>query len=152
MQCVAYNLFFRAQRANVSYERMNLILAERTLERRHSALTVGNDLGELCIGHLLDFRGAKVRNVHALSDRGAASIRTVAHGALCPERRAAGGAVWTWICLHYRDYKERQASKQRQQNRRGERYMAFCFNLCHGFSFTQFLLTSTAHVSRSSRA
>ena len=49
-------LFFSAQRANVRYEGMNLIRAERILEGRHSSLTVGNDLCELRIGHLLDFR------------------------------------------------------------------------------------------------
>ena len=59
------------------HERMNLILAERILERRHSPLTVGNDLSELCIGELLDYRRAKVRNVHAPSDLRATSVLTV---------------------------------------------------------------------------
>jgi hypothetical protein len=66
-QCIDYGLFFRTQRANVRYEGMNLIPAERILEGRHSPLTVGNDLSELRIGQLLDYRGTKVRNVHALS-------------------------------------------------------------------------------------
>jgi len=47
-------LFFSTQRANVRYEGMNLILAERILEGRHSALAVGNDLSEFRIGKLLD--------------------------------------------------------------------------------------------------
>src|SRR6266849_1633375 len=34
------------QRANVRHQGVNLLLAERTLERRHSALAVGNDLSE----------------------------------------------------------------------------------------------------------
>src|SRR5580704_18880195 len=93
-------LFFTTQRANVGYERMNLILAKRTLERRHSALAIGNDLSELRIGDLLDLRGAQVRNVHAFSDRGAASVWTVAHGAFRSKRRAGGGAVWTGFCLN----------------------------------------------------
>jgi len=44
------------QRANVRYQRVNLILAERILEGRHSSLTVRNDLCELPIGQLLDYR------------------------------------------------------------------------------------------------
>ena len=79
---------------------MNLILAKRALEGRHSSLAIGNDLGELRIGHLLDLRGAEVRNVHALSDCGAASVWTVAHGALRSKRRAGGGAVWTGFSLN----------------------------------------------------
>src|SRR6266403_3388958 len=44
------------QRANVAHQLVNLRLAQRTLEGRHSALAVGNDLSELRIGQLLDYR------------------------------------------------------------------------------------------------
>jgi hypothetical protein len=44
------------QRANVAHQVVNLRLAQRTREGRHSALTVGNDLSELRIGQLLDYR------------------------------------------------------------------------------------------------
>jgi hypothetical protein len=47
---------------------MNLILAECIPEGRHSPLTVGNDLNELRIGQLLNYRRAKIWNVHGLSD------------------------------------------------------------------------------------
>src|SRR6202040_3335310 len=56
VQRPAPDLFLLMQRANVPYERMNLIRAERTLEGRHSPLTVGNDLSELPIGQVLDCR------------------------------------------------------------------------------------------------
>ena len=49
-----FELFFCAQRADMRDERMYLFLAERTLEWRHSPLTVGNDLRQLRVGQLLD--------------------------------------------------------------------------------------------------
>src|SRR6266481_7173810 len=47
-------LLFLAQRTNVANQIVNLRLAQRTLEGRHSALAVGNDLSEFRIGPLLD--------------------------------------------------------------------------------------------------
>src|SRR6266852_13825 len=42
-------LLFLAQRADVRQQSVNLLLAERILERGHSALAIGNDLSELRI-------------------------------------------------------------------------------------------------------
>lgn len=56
------------ERVNVRDEAVNLILAERILERRHWPFAVRNDLRELRIGQLLDERRPKVRNLHAVSD------------------------------------------------------------------------------------
>jgi hypothetical protein len=47
-------LFLCSQRANVRHKAVNLVLAERTLEGRHSGLAVGNYLSEFRIGQLLD--------------------------------------------------------------------------------------------------
>jgi hypothetical protein len=47
-------LFLLMQRANVRHLGANLILFEGILEGRHSALAVGNYLGEFRIGQLLD--------------------------------------------------------------------------------------------------
>src|SRR6202007_2973655 len=94
------------KRANVCNQAVNLRLAKRTLERRHSALAIRNDLSQFCILLLLDCQRAKVWNVHALSNRGTGSILTVAHCAFCAERRTACGAVWTGVCLHDRNNEE----------------------------------------------
>src|SRR5260370_34188970 len=91
-QRIGSELFFPTQRANVRYEGMNLILAERILEGRHSTFTIANDFSKLRIGQLLDCRRAKARNVHALSNLRATSVLTVTHRAFRPERGTAAGA------------------------------------------------------------
>src|SRR5882762_7350648 len=88
-------LFLLAQRTNVRHQSVNLILAERTLERGHSTLAVRNYLSELSIGQLLDYRRAKIRNVHALSNFRASSVRAVAHRTLRLECAFGGRAVLT---------------------------------------------------------
>src|SRR5713226_394948 len=55
-QCADSELSLLMQRANVRHQGMNLILAKRTLEGRHSALAIGNDLNQFCIRELLDYR------------------------------------------------------------------------------------------------
>src|SRR5260370_21618161 len=55
-QHIDFKLFLLTQRAIVRHQRVNLILAERVFERGHSALAIGNDLSELRIGQLLDYR------------------------------------------------------------------------------------------------
>src|SRR6267142_2483346 len=89
----ASELFLLAQRTNVCHQSVNLVLAERTLERGHSTLAVRNYLSELGIGQLLDFRRAKIRNFHALSNFGASSVGAVAHRAFALERRLGGGTA-----------------------------------------------------------
>src|SRR5712672_1783412 len=89
----ASELFLLAKRTNVCHQSVNLVLAERTLERGHSALAVRNYLSELGIGQLLDLRRAKIRNLHALSHFGASSVRAVAHRAFALERRLSGGTA-----------------------------------------------------------
>src|SRR5258708_20699840 len=42
-------LLLLMQRANVRHQSVNLLLAERILERGHSALAIGNDLSEFRI-------------------------------------------------------------------------------------------------------
>src|SRR5712664_1055757 len=86
-------LFLLAQRTNVRHQSVNLILAERTLERGHSTLAVRNCLSELRIRQLLDCRRAKIGNLHALSHFRASSVRTVAHRAFALERRLSGGTA-----------------------------------------------------------
>jgi hypothetical protein len=53
-QRTASELFFPTQGTNVRHQGVNLGLAERILEGRHSGLAVGNYLSEFCIGQLLD--------------------------------------------------------------------------------------------------
>src|SRR5712671_7065449 len=89
----ASELFLLAQRTNVCHQSVNLVLAKRTLERGHSTLAVRNYLSELGIGQLLDFRRAKIRNLHALSHFRASSVRAVAHRAFALERRLSGGTA-----------------------------------------------------------
>src|SRR5258708_1422570 len=72
-------LFFSTERANVLHHGVNLILAEGTLERRHSPLAVGNYLGEFRIRQLLNCRRAKVLNVQAFSNLRASPLLPVAH-------------------------------------------------------------------------
>src|SRR5260370_3839723 len=129
----AFKLFFSTHRPNLLHQGVNLILAERTLEGRHSALAVGNDFRKFRIGQLLDFRRSTVRNVHAITDLRATSILSVARGAFRPERRTARRAVRAGVCLHNRDNKKREADKKQQQNCRGEDHMALNLVLCHGF-------------------
>src|ERR1700758_95126 len=74
---------------------MNLIVTDRALERWHSALAVRNDLSEIRIGGVLYNRRSKVGNVHALSNWGASSVWTVAHGTFRPERSSSHGLVRT---------------------------------------------------------
>src|SRR6267142_6397594 len=83
-------LFLLAQRTNVRHQSVNLILAERTLERGHSTLAVRNCLSELRIRQLLDCWRAKIRNLHALSNFRTTSVRAVAHRAFALERRLSG--------------------------------------------------------------
>src|SRR6266404_1390280 len=90
-------LLFLMQRTNVRHQRLNLILAERTLEGRHPALAVRNDLSEFRIGQFLDYRRSKVRNVHALSNRRASTLLAVAHCAFRPEHFTAGRAVGSGV-------------------------------------------------------
>src|SRR6266481_9122125 len=106
-------LFLLMQQANVRHQSVNLLLAERILERGHSTLAIGNDLSEFRIRQLLDHRGAKVWNVHAFSNFRAAAVLTVAHGALRPERNTASRAVWPGASPHNRDRsEERRVGKE----------------------------------------
>src|SRR5260370_6626639 len=143
----AFELFFSTHRPNLLHQGVNLILTERILEWRHSALAVGNDFRKFRIGQLLDFRRSKVRNVHALSDLRATSILSVARGAFRPERRTARRAVRAGVCLHNRDNKKREADKKQQQNCRGEDHMVFSLVLCHGFFLYLQFFISTADDS-----
>src|SRR6266481_8506651 len=97
-----FELLLLMQRTNARHQVVNLILAERTLEGRHSALAIGNDLSEFRIGQFLYYRRSKIRNVHTLSNRRASSVLTVAHGALRPERCISFRAVRTRIGAHDR--------------------------------------------------
>src|SRR6266853_4885867 len=72
---VRSELFLLAQRTNVRHQSVNLILAERTLERGHSTLAARNCLSELRIRQLLDCRRAKIGNLHALSNFRTTSVR-----------------------------------------------------------------------------
>jgi hypothetical protein len=49
-------LLLSMQRSNVLHQRVNLILTQRTLKRRHSPLALRNDLRQLGIGEFLDYR------------------------------------------------------------------------------------------------
>src|SRR5437867_13277213 len=107
------------QRMNVRHQRLNLILAERTLEGRHPALAVRNDLSEFRIAQLLDYRRSKVRNVHALSNRRASTILTVARGAFRSEHFTAGSAVGTGVGPQNRDREEHENAHKYRENGRG---------------------------------
>jgi hypothetical protein len=109
-------LFLLVQRTNVRHQSVNLILVERILERGHSALAIGNDFSELRIRQFLNYRGAEVRNIHALSNLRAASIWTMAYRTFRTKRRATGRTVWTGLCFHNRDNKERKANEKHKQN------------------------------------
>src|SRR5258708_14695989 len=88
-------LFFSTERANVLHHGVNLILAEGTLERRHSPLPVGNYLGEFRIGQLLNCRPPKVGTVTAFSNLRASAVCALAHCAFCSKRRCAGCVIVT---------------------------------------------------------
>src|SRR5882762_395063 len=109
-------LFLLMQRANIGHQRVNLFLAKRILERRHSALAIGNDLSEFGIRQLFDRRQAKIWNVHALADLRTASVWTVAHSAFRTERRTACCAVRTGVSPHNGDHKKRESNKEHKQN------------------------------------
>jgi hypothetical protein len=101
---------------------VNLIVTERALERRHSALAVRNDLSEFRIRFVLHNRRSKVGNVHALSNRGASSVWTVAHGTFRPERSSGRRFVRTRIGPQTRDREEQQDAHNHWQNGRGVGY------------------------------
>jgi hypothetical protein len=120
------------ERANVSSQLLNLILAERILKGRHSVLAIGNDLRELRIRQLLHSRRTKVWNIHSVSDCRAPSIWAVAHGAFRPEGcNAAGGVLWTCIGSRDQGDKEREAGKKHHQKYRGKHYVSFRLFFSH---------------------
>src|SRR5258706_12923020 len=97
------------QRTDVRHQRVNLIVTERALERRHSALAVRNDLSEFRIGGALYNRRSKVGNIHALFNRGASSVWAVAHGTFRPERSTGRRFFLNRVGPQNRDREQKEA-------------------------------------------